>query len=589
MNNVYFNKKGVSPVIAIALLLIMTVLVVVNFQGWYGQYSSKMFSDAEIKSNSASSKSLSIEKLVGNNLYVINNIEEGLNISNLRFENISCNNLYPLTLGLNIINVSDCLGDLVTSTPDIVLVTEDKIVQKKEFIKEISNLGGGSGGGSVPSQQRFFLANTGFDDDRLVDICLDSSGNIYMAGLTYGEMDFGNGNSLTSTGDYDFYLAKYDSSGNILWARNPNSATGEEDITSIYSDNSGNVYLTGYTTGSSIDFGNGVVMNNLCNFGYFLVKYNSVGVAQWVDSYNCANVNDYTRGNSVYGDSVGNIYVTGNYEDSGGTGTMFFLRKFDTNANLLWERNSSFLPDIRGEEVFVDSSNNVYMGGTLNANFFDFGNGVTISKSSGYTSFIVKYNSAGVAQNVVHTQGPDEDWIITMFVDNSGNMYMSSYFTSIVDFGGGNIVTATQNSEFYIVKYNSAGVLQWVVSSNGDRDEDLNSIYVDNLGNVYGAGFTDSNSLNFGNGIILPKDYSTDFFVIKYDSNGFPVSLMKSLNSTGYSSDYAQSIVGDGLGNIYVGFETRSSGLEIYNNYTLPVYSGLRDAFVFKYLSSDFN
>ncbi|MBK6772393.1 MAG: SBBP repeat-containing protein [Ignavibacteria bacterium] len=78
------------------------------------------------------------------------------------------------------------------------------------------------------------------------------------------------------------------------------------NATSLAVDGSGNVYVTGYSTGSGQ------------RFDYATIKYNSSGVQQWVARYNGpGNSIDYA--NSLAVDGSGNVYVTG-ISDGSGTG-----------------------------------------------------------------------------------------------------------------------------------------------------------------------------------------------------------------------------------------------------------------------------
>jgi len=70
------GNKGISPVIATALLLVVTVVSVVSFQSWFTNFSSSMFSDVEIRS--ISSEDLKIDNLIGDTLYVYSSDETNL-------------------------------------------------------------------------------------------------------------------------------------------------------------------------------------------------------------------------------------------------------------------------------------------------------------------------------------------------------------------------------------------------------------------------------------------------------------------------------------------------------------------------------
>ena len=100
------------------------------------------------------------------------------------------------------------------------------------------------------------------------DITSDSSGNIYVTGGTEGGLD---GN--TSAGSRDIFLIKYNNSGTKQWTKQLGTS-GSDEAQGITSDSSGNVYLTGYTSGA-LD-GN----TSAGSIDLFIVKYNSSGVKQ---------------------------------------------------------------------------------------------------------------------------------------------------------------------------------------------------------------------------------------------------------------------------------------------------------------------
>ncbi len=97
-------------------------------------------------------------------------------------------------------------------------------------------------------------------DDRGMAITVDGSGNIYATGITWGD------------NMYDCVTIKYDPRGVTQWTRIYNNpAYNNNDIsTAICVDASGNVYITGST------------VNNQQTTDYLTIKYNTVGVQQWL-------------------------------------------------------------------------------------------------------------------------------------------------------------------------------------------------------------------------------------------------------------------------------------------------------------------
>ena len=109
-------------------------------------------------------------------------------------------------------------------------------------------------------------------------VAVDGSGNVLVTGIFSGTVNFGGGN-LVSAGDFDIFVAKYNASGVHQWSRRFGSAERSTSGTDVAVDGSGNVFVTGYFSGT-VDFGGG----NLVSAGrsdIFLAKYNANGVHQW--------------------------------------------------------------------------------------------------------------------------------------------------------------------------------------------------------------------------------------------------------------------------------------------------------------------
>ncbi|MBK7057081.1 MAG: hypothetical protein IPH52_18935 [Leptospiraceae bacterium] len=84
-------------------------------------------------------------------------------------------------------------------------------------------------------------------------IALDAGGNIYVTGYFHETVDFDPGvgtSNLTSYGAYDVFIAKYVGNGDYLWANNVGGISFDQSI-SIFVDGSGNVYVTGYFSGTA--------------------------------------------------------------------------------------------------------------------------------------------------------------------------------------------------------------------------------------------------------------------------------------------------------------------------------------------------
>ncbi|MBK7631233.1 MAG: SBBP repeat-containing protein [Ignavibacteriales bacterium] len=133
---------------------------------------------------------------------------------------------------------------------------------------------------------------------------------------------------------------------------------------------------------------------------------------------------------------------------------------------------------------------------------------------------------------VARYNGPGDlnDISTDLAVDSEGNTYVTGR-----SFGG------STSWDYATIKYDSAGVEQWVQRYNGTANgfDEATSIIIDNEDNVYVTGNI------FGGG--TRNDYAT----IKYNSDGVQ-EWVKIYNSPGNGDDRAKSIAVDNDGNIYV-------------------------------------
>jgi uncharacterized delta-60 repeat protein len=351
-------------------------------------------------------------------------------------------------------------------------------------------------------------------DDYARSIAVDGSGNVYVTGSSIG-----------SGTTEDYYTVKYNSSGVQQWeARYNGPGNSMDQAYSIAVDGSGNVYVTG----GSVGIGTGD--------DYCTIKYNSAGVQQWATRYNGpGNGGDIAYSLAV--DSSGNVYVTG--ESFGiGTGPDYATVKYNSSGVQqwvsryvgIWSGYGYSITEV-ARSIAVDNSGNVYVTGWSSQDYMNW---------YIYDYATIKYNAAGVQQWVQRYNGPgnDVDYAYSIAVDGSGNVYITG---SSVGIGTGD--------DYCTIKYNSAGVLQWATRYVGLQccEDVATSLAIDGTGNVYVTGW----SSGIGTGL----DYAT----IKYNSAGVQQWVSR-YNGQGNGQDKARSITIDGLGNVYVTGESMVSG-----------------------------
>ncbi len=166
----------------------------------------------------------------------------------------------------------------------------------------------------------FILAKNigGLEDECVNGMFVDGSGNIYIDGEFQGTADFDpseNEFNLTSNGDKDFFFAKYNPSGQLIWAK---SIGGDSDdiVNDIAVDKNGNVYLIGYFS-LTVDFDPGAGVEELTTVGssdVFFAKYNLNGEYVWAKNIGTPGISMYDFGEGLAIDRNGYLFITGDYQ-----------------------------------------------------------------------------------------------------------------------------------------------------------------------------------------------------------------------------------------------------------------------------------
>ena len=300
----------------------------------------------------------------------------------------------------------------------------------------------------------------GNQPDWATSMTTDNFGNIYVTGYSY-----------TVDAFTDFVTIKYDSNGDSLWVQRYNGPGNGEDIPSaIAVDNEGNVYITG------ISRGDGTFEDCVT------IKYDSNGNSLWVRRYNGPD-NHVDEANSLAIDNVGNVYITG-FSISSGTGKDYATIKYSSDGVQQWVKryNGPGNNSDEARSIVVDNEGNVCVTGYS-------------SEIGTVNCTTIKYNPNGDSLWVQRFDGPGNDWDegTSMTVDIQGNIYVTG-------FGVGN----GTSTDIITIKYNSAGIEQWVQRYNGpgNFDDQATSITMDNLGFIYVTGFSYGNGTDYANATI---------------------------------------------------------------------------------------
>jgi len=206
-----------------------------------------------------------------------------------------------------------------------------------------------------------------------------------------------------------------------------------------------------------------------------------------------------------------------------------------------------------GYDISSDANGNTYTTGYFSGTA-KFGS-IQLTSSGVTDIFIAKVNSQGVYQWAVKAGGVGPDKGNAIKTDAQGNSYVTGFYYGTATFGTTTISSVNSSQDVFLAKYNSAGILQWVVSAGGSAGDIGNGVNLDNNGNVVITGQFQGSAV-FGTttltSMINPNsgNPSFDVFTAKYSAaNG---SFIWAKKGTAKYDDRGMDVACDLSGNIYV-------------------------------------
>lgn len=213
----------------------------------------------------------------------------------------------------------------------------------------------------------------------------DSIGDSYIAGAYWGGTAIIGTYTLTANNNGGMFVAKFDSSGNCLWAKAPWDSAGGGP-TSIGIDKWGDVYCIGTNLGA-ISFGCDTLVVN--NSSSYIVKLDKMGNCLWDKLIN--NSMPY-----LHVDPQGNCYIAGNQGASASIGTCslsgtgLFVVQLDSAGNCQWTQTAT---NAGTEGIDCDWNDNCYIAGGM-ISTATFGSTSLTDPNSSSSVFVAKLDVA---------------------------------------------------------------------------------------------------------------------------------------------------------------------------------------------------
>jgi hypothetical protein len=313
---------------------------------------------------------------------------------------------------------------------------------------------------------------------------------------------------LKSQGGSDIFVAKYDTSGNLQWARGYGNPNTTADVGyAIAVDPSNNVVVTGQF-GGRVDFNHTAATLNLSSAG----------------------------------------------------GSDIFVLELTSAGNTVWAKRFGSTADDRGMGLAIDKAANIYLAGGLST-VVDPRIAARLHKKTNLDALVMKLNASGGTVWQRRIGGDLDDEADGIAVDDAGNAYVAGRFSGTADLdpgSGGHFVTSAGGRDGFVVKLDSAG--RYVASKRfgSSSDEEVTGIARTSDGRIVVLG-NFRGTVNFnpgGTGGVATSAGGLDAFVAQFDSN-LNFRSVKTLGGAG--DDRGKSIAIDALDQVFLTGEFRGS------------------------------
>ena len=318
--------------------------------------------------------------------------------------------------------------------------------------------------------------------DRAEAIKADNFGYIYIGG-GFGSgpspapdsiKGYFNNDTLTAYKSSNACLVKYDTSGNIVWAKSIGDESGEL-ITSIDVDAVGNIYTGGgfgyYTAIDHI-----LMVSHSTGFAsgdLFLAKFDSTGKTHWATNISPQNATGSTQPGITWETNIsvssdGSVSIAGYYNNcdiyfvENGTklkemgGKDVFMAKYYHNGKLLWANSIGYLLDEMAAAITTDKDDNIYIAGTFYpSGHTNIAGDTLMSDKKGWDEdiYIAKYDKNGNGLWSATAGGYERDYPNCINTDKDGAVYVTGGIASTSAKFGNHSISAGNGDNMFIAKY----------------------------------------------------------------------------------------------------------------------------------------
>jgi hypothetical protein len=291
---------------------------------------------------------------------------------------------------------------------------------------------------------------TGSSADSAYALAIDNSGNVFVGGVTGNSFGFATNRVIYgTTGSDDAFVVKLSNGLDTLYRTAILAGVSDDGAYALAIDNSGNVFVGGYT-GNSFSFAtNRVIYGNNGSGGVFVVKlsnnldtlYRTAILTSVSDDYAYALAID-NNGNVFVGGVTGNsfgfatnrvIYGTAGNDDA-------FVVKLSNGLDTLYR--TAILTSVSGDYAYalaIDNSGNVFVGGATRYSSNFATNRVIYGTAGNDDAFVVKLSNDldTLYRTAILASTSNENGVRGLYVSTNGSYVLASSSTQDANNVGG--------------------------------------------------------------------------------------------------------------------------------------------------------
>lgn len=298
----------------------------------------------------------------------------------------------------------------------------------------------------------------------------DPTGNIYIAANFYGNPILGPytfTNSDTANRTDDIFVAKFDSSGTVLWAKTFGGTKHEYLSGSIAVSNSGSAFIGGYYASDRLIFGSDTLFNigTVPNHNAtFLAKIDKYGNPKWCRG--AGGRSAYNYGFGIVTDINEDVYFTGSFFGDtlvfgadtirpSGPRLNGYLVKYDSTGRALWTKQMKG-SSIMNFALATDACQNIWLTGGIQAAMVDTidGHEVNPPADSYDPMYLAGWTPSGAFLHALTLSSGGDD-LSSLCTDQCGNVYVEGDYEHVNPFilGSVSIIPPVSAELNFLAKY----------------------------------------------------------------------------------------------------------------------------------------